>query len=147
MAEILRREIALACPPDHAFRVFTEQFDLWWPRGHRRNRDSALHFDREHLVERLPDGSEWTMASVRAYEPPAWLELDWFPGSPQAPTHVEIAFAPTAEGTTITILHQPLTEAATAIWAQRIAQFIKGWEAVLPALRDYIANTAGDAKP
>ena len=149
MAEILRREIALNCSPAHAFRVFTEQVDLWWPRSHRRDRGATLIFEpgeAGRLVERGATG-EWTMARITGFDPPARLSLDWFPGSPQAPTHVEVAFNGSETGTTVTIVHQPLTAGAAEIWPRRVAQFVVGWDTVLPALRAFIDANAGETEP
>lgn len=143
MSETLRRQIVLACTPGRAFRIFTEQVDLWWPRGHRRNRDSALRFELDRLVELLPDGSEWIMAGVRVSAPPDRLELDWYPGSPQAPTNVDIAFATIGDGTLVTIVHRPLNAGTLAVWAERVALFGEGWESVLAALHCHI-NKLGD---
>ena len=88
MADLLRREITLACPPAHAFQTFTDHVDLWWPRAHRKSSGGLLRFTAEALVDIAADGTAWTMATVRAFEPPRRLELDWFPGSPLAPTRV-----------------------------------------------------------
>lgn len=143
MADILTRTIEIACPVDHAFDVFTTRIDLWWPRGHRRNRDATLSLDPVaggQLLERAPDGSEWTMGRVLEAEPPHRLRLDWFPGSPAAPTSVDIRFAETSVGTTITVTHRALTADAEAIWPARVAQFEKGWDTVLPALQMLIEN-------
>jgi hypothetical protein len=141
MAEMLRREIALRCSPEHAFAVFTEQVDLWWPRGHRKSHQSTLRFEPGsdgRLIERAPDGSEWTMAAVTSFDPPGRLDLDWFPGSPAVPTRVAISFSSRGEETVVTIVHQPLSAEAEAIWAQRVAQFGTGWDNVLTALRFFI---------
>ncbi|MDB5562383.1 MAG: hypothetical protein JWN11_1801 [Hyphomicrobiales bacterium] len=140
MPEILRREIHLACPPKHAFVVFIEQVDLWWPRSHRRNREAQLYFDGDMLVERAPGTASWTMARITERTDPARLRLDWFPGSPDAPTDVEITFAAAAHGTTITIVHRPLSEAAARAWPNRVATFTNGWDAVLRALAEAVAN-------
>ncbi len=147
MADILRREIALRCSVAHAFSVFTGQVDLWWPRGHRRNAAGTLRLDARpggQLVERAPDGSESTIAQVIAVDPPGHLALDWFPGSPTAPTRVEISFAEAAGGSLVTIVHQPLTAGAEQIWPQRVTLFIKGWDAVLPALKAFAEQNKGD---
>ena len=137
MTEPLVRTIALACPVTHAFEVFTQKVDLWWPRGHRKTQDATLHFTDDALIERGADGSAWIMGRITAIDPPRLLQLDWFPGSPAAPTAVEIRFAKTESGTQITITHRPLPDSAP-IWPQRVAQFTKGWDAVLPALRTFI---------
>lgn len=141
MADALVRTIVLNCPVEHAFAVFTEKIDLWWPRGHRRNRDGALRLSTHALIERLPDGSEWTMARVTALEPPDHLALDWFPGSPAAPTSVDIRFAATGGRTTITVTHRALAPAAAEIWLERVAAFTRGWDAVLPAFKTFIEET------
>lgn len=141
MADILTRKIALDCDVDHAFALFTGKIDLWWPRGHRRSRDASLSLNPEsggRLVEHAADGSEWTMGRVTAVDPPSRINLDWFPGSAAAPTSLEIEFAAVGGGTEITVTHRALSPAAEAIWPQRVASFIKGWDAVLPALKTFI---------
>lgn len=138
MADILTRTIALACPVEHAFTVFTDKIDLWWPRGHRRNREATLSLDRDALVERNPDGTFWTMGRVREIDPPHLVAFDWFPGSPAAPTSVEVRFATEAGGTTITVTHRALSDGAQTIWPERVATFTKGWDTVLPALQTFI---------
>lgn len=84
------------------------------------------------------------MAEVVAFEPPLRLALNWFPGSPAAPTHVEVNFIDTGAGATVTVVHQPLTAGAEEIWPTRVALFTKGWEAVLPALKAYAEQNEGD---
>lgn len=134
MTEVLVRSMVLRCPVEHAFRVFTEKVDLWWPRGHRRFADGTLRLTDAALVDRSPAGEVWTMAEVVESTPPRRLVLDWFPGSPAAPTRVEVGFAAVPEGTEISIAHRALTAGAMASWPGRAAQFAGGWEAVLAAL-------------
>lgn len=137
MAEILTRTISLRCGIEHAFDVFTSEVDLWWPRGHRKHRDGALRLEHGALIDRAPDGSEWAMATVVEIEPPTLLRLDWFPGSPAAPTSVEVRFTGNDEQTEIVVTHRPLAGSQT-IWPQRIALFEQGWSSVLPALKTFI---------
>ena len=40
-----------------------------------------MRFTSDALIQTAADGSEWTMATVRAFEPPHRLELDWFAGA------------------------------------------------------------------
>ncbi len=137
MADILTRQIALDCDVAHAFDVFTDRIDLWWPRRHRRTPEAALRLTPEALVETAPDGSRWTMARVTAFEPPARLALDWFPGSPAAPTSVDIRFAAAGDGTMVTVTHRALTPEAAEIWPKRVSTFTTGWDTVLPALKHF----------
>lgn len=146
MTEIVRRTIALACPVEHAFDVFTQRIDLWWPRGHRRNRDASLSlepFAGGRLIERSADGSEWTMGRVTEIAPPLSLSLDWFPGSPAAPTSVEVVFEAKGDGTEIVVSHRPLSDGAQAIWPERVTLFERGWDTVLPALRQFVVTQKG----
>jgi uncharacterized protein YndB with AHSA1/START domain len=141
VADILVRTIDLNCAIEHAFETFTQKIDLWWPRGHRRNRDASLELEPVaggDLIERASDGSEWTMGHVTAIDPPHLLSLDWFPGSPLSPTSVEVQFAARGNATTITVTHRALTLETKSIWPQRVATFTTGWETVLPALKSFI---------
>ena len=142
MDEILTRTISLCCGIDHAFDVFTTMTDLWWPRGHRKFSDGTLHLDARPdgaLVDRGPDGTEWTMAVVRAVEPPALLVLDWYPGSPESPTSVEIRFSESAGDTQIVVTHRPLSD-SRSIWSQCVALFDRGWSAVLESIKVYVED-------
>jgi hypothetical protein len=144
MTELLRREIELACPPAHAFVIFTDKIDRWWPHGHRKHRDGTLRFAGGRLVDSAADGSEWTMATVTMFDPPSRLALDWFPGSAAAPTHVEVTFERAASGTLITIVHRAISDDARIVWPQKVTVFEASWSAVLMALRDFIATGGGD---
>ena len=140
MDEILVRTIMLNCDPVQAFDVFTSKIDLWWPRGHRKTSDGTLRLQPVAggaLIDRAPDGSEWRMAEVAAIDPSTLLMLDWYPGWPASPTSVEIRFAAVAGGTSVTVTHRPLPQ-TRSIWPQRVGLFTKGWEAVLPALKQFI---------
>jgi len=140
MDDILTRTITLKCDVAHAFDVFTNRIDLWWPRGHRKTSEGSLRLQAVAggaLIDRAPDGNEWRMAEVAEIDPPSLLKLDWYPGSPAAPTSVEIRFAQFQDGTAVTVTHRPLLE-TKSIWPQRVAIFIKGWETVLPALKQFI---------
>lgn len=137
MTEVLTRNISLACGIDHAFDVFTGKIDLWWPRGHRKHRDGSLRLDDDALIDRAPDGTEWTMATVAEIDPPSLLRLDWYPGSPGAPTSVEIRFTGDDSNTDIVVTHRPLLE-TKSLWPQKVELFERGWTTVLPALKTFI---------
>lgn len=140
MDELLTRTITLKCDVEHAFDVFTTKIDLWWPRAHRKTSDGSLRLQPVSggaLIDYAPDGQEWRMAEVAEIDPPGLLKLDWYPGSPAAPTSVEIRFAPLGDGTAVTVTHRPLLE-TRSIWPRRVALFIEGWKAVLPAFKRFI---------
>lgn len=142
---VLERTIALRCSPDHAFRVFTEMTDLWWPRGHRRTPQARLVLEATadgRLLERAPSGEEWVLGQLTTFEPPTHLSFDWFPGSPAAPTAVEVAFRPTPEGSEIAIVHRALSDGARAAWPGKVALFERGWDTILPALAALVSQPA-----
>lgn len=139
MADLLVRSIALDCDIAHAFAAFTDKIDLWWPRGHRKHRDGALRLEAMPggaLIDRAPDGTEWTMGRVRSIDPPSGLDLDWYPGSPATPTAVEVRFAVVGDGTEIAVIHRPLEQSHT-VWPERAATFARNWDAVLSALKTF----------
>jgi uncharacterized protein YndB with AHSA1/START domain len=135
--EILTRTISLDCGLEHAFDVFTDKIDLWWPRGHRKHREGMLRIAGGALIDRAPDGAEWTMATIAEIDPPSLLRFDWYPGSPGAPTEVEVRFSGDDDRTEIVVTHRPLLE-TKSIWPQRVELFERGWSTVLPALKSFI---------
>lgn len=141
MNDLLTRTIALACPVERAFDVFTRHVDLWWPRGHRRTREAAMVLEPVlggRLLELSPGGEEWVIGRLTRFARSEALAFDWFPGSPAAPTAVDIAFAATSAGTEIRIVHRALSEGAIAAWPDKVALFARGWDTVLPALKQHI---------
>lgn len=141
MNDLLTRTISLACPVDRAFDVFTRQVDLWWPRGHRRTREAAMVLEPVlggRLMERSPGGEEWLIGRLTRFARPDALAFDWFPGSPAAPTAVDIAFIAASTGTKIRIVHKAISGGALAAWPDKVALFARGWDTVLPALKHHI---------
>lgn len=138
MTDVLRREIVLACSPERAFRAFTEHVDLWWPRGHRKSPGHVMRFTPDALIQTAADGSEWTMGRVIAFEASARLELDWFAGSQNDPTHVEVTFSADGSGTRVIVVHRPLTAETIGLWPRRVPMFSGGWDAVLGDLKQHI---------
>jgi uncharacterized protein YndB with AHSA1/START domain len=115
-----RAMASVAVPPDAAFRLFTEQMDLWWRRG-RRYRvapgDRGLmamepgiggrvfeSWHDEGGVERVREIGE-----VQVWEPPHRLVFSWRAANfaPGESTEVEVRFAPTASGhTQVSVEHR-----------------------------------------
>lgn len=140
---MLHRTIPLRCSPAHAFVVFTTMTELWWPQRHRRTEAATIVFEPRmggRLFERAPDGSEWVIGKVNSFDPPHRLSMDWFPGSPDSPTSVDVAFRTVGAGTEIDIVHRAVSEGALTAWPGKVALFERGWGTVLPALADFIAQ-------
>jgi len=78
--EPLHLEVELACPADHAFRVWTERFAQWWPRGHTMSGDpDAIVFEPwlgGRIYERAA-GREIDWGEVTAWAPPRSFSYLW----------------------------------------------------------------------
>ena len=108
----VRKSITVKASADRAFKVFTEEFDSWWPRAH--------HIGKQPLVKavielhaggrcfgREADGTECDWGRVLVWEPPSRFVLAWhidpawqYEPDPAKASEVEIRFTPEAAGTT-----------------------------------------------
>lgn len=140
MSEV-RHSVRVRCPVSHAFAVFTERVDAWWPPTHRRLRGSTLAMEPGpggQLVERGPDGTILQLGEITAWEPPGLIGFAWRLGAPpDAPTSVRVRFTPDADATLVEVVHvegpRPLPD-----WARTATLFDAAWRHVLAALQDQI---------
>ena len=112
-----RVTVAVALPPADAFRIFTEEIELWWRRGPRfRNArgDSGLIALEPHVGGRVfesftVDSTERVVeiGRIRVWDPPRRLLFDWRVANfaPGERTEVEVLFEPAREGTRVTVTH------------------------------------------
>jgi uncharacterized protein YndB with AHSA1/START domain len=111
--------VLVEVPPDDAFRIFTEEIDLWWRRGLKYRvagkRRGIIHLEPKvggRLFEsfELSTGTKVVeTGTVTAWEPPArvvfeWRAVNFAPGDPS--TEVEVSFQPSPSGTTVTVVHR-----------------------------------------
>ncbi len=78
----VKKSVLVNAPIAHAFKVFTERFDLWWPRTHhiaKVEMQCAILEGREggRWYERGIDGSECEWGRVLAYAPPTHVAFSW----------------------------------------------------------------------
>ena len=138
--------VRVNCAPDHAFAVFTNRVDLWWPPSHRRCAGSTLELDAVpggRLVERAENGDEATIGDVLDSDPPHWLRLSWHLGKISAPTHVTVTFQADGAQTLVAVHHAEGDSAMGDQWPARAAMFDRGWTAVLAALAEFITKNEG----
>jgi uncharacterized protein YndB with AHSA1/START domain len=137
----IRKSIWLARPPEFSFRVFCEDISKWWPRGFVDG--SKLFLDRRvggRFFERRPDGHEYEIGRVTAYEPPSIVAFTWRAPSWNRATQVEIRFSPEREGTRVELEHSG--------WDQdpQVAEYRKnydsGWERILGHYQTAAEHTA-----
>lgn len=117
----IRTEVVVAVPQEHAFRVFTEQFDKIKPREHNMLKvEIAESVFEPHaggrVYDRGIDGSEYQWAHVIAYEPPQRIVFSWeispnwqLETDPARTSEVEVRFiAETPERTRVELEHRNL---------------------------------------
>ncbi len=106
MTEPLLVNVEVACPVEHAFRVWTTRIDAWWPADHTVSgrTDARIVLERHvggRLLELLPDGTEHVWGEVTVWQPPHELAYRWYIGQPAAQaTDVHIDFVAVADDTT-----------------------------------------------
>jgi uncharacterized protein YndB with AHSA1/START domain len=112
-----RVTVGVALPLPEAFRIFTEEIELWWRRGPRfRNApgDSGLIALEPRLGGRVfesytveAEERVVEIGRIRVWEPPRRLLFDWRASNfaPAERTAVEVVFEPTSSGTRVTVTH------------------------------------------
>jgi uncharacterized protein YndB with AHSA1/START domain len=142
----LRKSIVVACPADHAFRVFTERLNDWWPfEGHSIfDGEATVVWEGRvggRVVERSPAGEEGLWGTILAWDPPRSFTMTWHPGrGEETAQELEIRFEPQDAGTRVEVV-QTGWERIGPEAAERMAGYDRGWGSVL----DIFAEAAGKA--
>lgn len=107
----------LGVDPGGAFRLFTEEVDLWWRRGPRYrpevNGEGAMRFEpgvggRLLEVYHEGKGDVFELGRILVWEPGARLVFDWRARNfePGEKTVVEVRFEREGGGTRVTLEHR-----------------------------------------
>lgn len=111
MTEPIELRFRVDCGPEHAFRIWTERIDTWWPRGHSVSSDPNLTVSIEprvggRILETTGDGHEHEWGEVITWDPPRELSYLWHIYGPrEQSTRVDISFDRDGEATLVTIVH------------------------------------------
>ena len=78
----VRKTITVKATVDHAFKVFTDGFDTWWPRSHHIGKQPMVKAVIEsraggRCFGREADGTECDWGRVLTWEPPNRFVLAW----------------------------------------------------------------------
>ena len=138
MIEPISLAFELACPPEHAFDVWTGRISTWWPLDHTASGEAGLSVVLEgrqggRIYERTPRGDEHDWGEVTTWEPPARLGYLWHLRQDRAnPTEVEIRFVPLpGSRTRVEIEHRGWERLGDAGVAMRDRNN-GGWASLLP---------------
>lgn len=115
----VRKEIVVEAPAAHAFRVFTDGVDRWWPRQHHIGKSPLKRAVIEpgmggRWYSVCEDGSECDIGRVLAWDPPHRLVMSWqingaWQFDPAFVTEVEVTFTPDGPAkTTVVVEHRDL---------------------------------------
>jgi hypothetical protein len=80
--EPVRKSITVRANADHAFRVFTEGFDSWWPRGHHIGKSPLKKAIIEgkaggRCYSEQMDGTECDWGRILVWDPPRRFVMAW----------------------------------------------------------------------
>jgi uncharacterized protein YndB with AHSA1/START domain len=152
-----RVSVRVAVAPAEAFRVFTEEIDLWWRRGLKYRvagkRRGILCIEARvggRLFESLPTGKGTRVIEtgrVTVWDPPARLVFEWRATNfaPAEKTEVEVRFEPSGDDATlVTVTHRgwaAIRPDHPARHGQDVAPFLASmgrfWGDLLTSLREH----------
>jgi uncharacterized protein YndB with AHSA1/START domain len=145
MIEPLRFSFVVACPPDHAFSVWTSKTSRWWPRSHTVTAEPDLQIVFQprvggRIFERTAAGAEAEWGEITAWEPPRRVSYAWHIRADRADaTDVAITFTEQGDATTkVDIEHRGWERLGTRGARWRDVNTM-GWNGVLP---DYVQACA-----
>lgn len=153
--EPIRRSVTVACPPERAFRLFTEEIGAWWPvEVHSRAVDDFAGQDVKveriefqgrvggRVLEHMSNGRSLPWAEVRVWEPPGRFVLSWHPSSsPRPPTEVEVRFSASGDGTMVELEHRGWEALGPSV-AEIRGGYAAGWKPTLERFRAYTEEPA-----
>jgi len=145
----VKKSVTVRAPVAHAFAVFTQRFDLWWPRSHHISKvdmKEAILEGKEggRWYERGVDGSECEWGKVLVWAPPQKVALSWhltpawdYDADPSKASRVEVTFHDNGDGTTrVELTHSELDRHGND-W-QKMKEGIAGdggWSGILDTYR------------
>lgn len=153
--------VSVAVPPEEAFRIFTEEIDMWWRSG-LKYRIGGKHRSILHLEPKVggrlfesfegPSGARVIETGrVTTWDPPSRLVLEWraVNFAPSEKTEVEVLFAPSGRGTLVTVKHRgwadirPDHPARHGLEPRAFLQSMGMWWAdLMTSLREHAAGRA-----
>lgn len=136
MIDPLRISFEVGCSAPHAFHIWTDRIDSWWPRNHTATNAAGSTISLEkhiggRLFERAPDGQEHLWGTVTSWQPPERFGYRWhIRREPADATDVDIRFVPIGDRTRVDIVHSGWEKLADgANWRDLNRG---GWDGVLP---------------
>jgi uncharacterized protein YndB with AHSA1/START domain len=134
---VIAKSVVVAAPPEHAFRVFTEQIHTWWPlRTHAVEPEKAETvvlegYQAGRLFERTADGEVHVWGTIVTWDPPHRLRYTWHPGRGEGTAQeVELTFTGEGEATRVDLRHWGWEKLGDRM-AETVADYDEGWNVVI----------------
>jgi uncharacterized protein YndB with AHSA1/START domain len=139
----VKKSVTVKCSREHAFDIFTNRFDLWWPKMHKiGNADFKTAVAENKAGGRWyevgVDGSTCEWGKVLAYEPPGRVVLAWHTQpnwqhdpDPNHASRVEVTFTDLGNGQTrVDLVHADLDKHGAG-WEEMAKQLASGWPGIV----------------
>jgi uncharacterized protein YndB with AHSA1/START domain len=150
---VVRTEIVVDAPVEHAFTVFTDGIDSWWERSHTIGEKELAKMVLEPRVGGRAygidvDGGESDWGRVLAYEPPTRVVISWDitlawkrEPDPAKTSEFEVRFIPEGpDRTRVELEHRNLERHGEGWEAMRDAVGSpNGWNAGLQSFAEAVA--------
>jgi uncharacterized protein YndB with AHSA1/START domain len=142
----VRKSITVQASQEHAFKVWTERFNDWWPDSHHigeAEMEKAVFEWREdgRVYELGVDGSECDWGRVLVYEPPSRIVVTWqidaafkYEQDPDKASEYEVRFIAQDENTTLVEFEHRNLERHGADQAKKLYETFNmpgGWTGLL----------------
>jgi hypothetical protein len=109
----IRQSIQIDCEIEDAFRLFTQDFDAWWPlasysvEGENARTCVIEPWTGGRVFERSRSGEEHEWGTVTTWNPPNRVTFHWHPGRTDRleDQAVDVQFDVAAQGTRVTVIH------------------------------------------
>lgn len=139
----VKKTVTVKCSREHAFKIFNERYDLWWPKMHKIGKA-----DFKTAVVEPKAGGRWyevgvddstcEWGKVLAYEPPARVVLAWHTQpnwehdpDPNHASRVEVTFTDLGNGQTrVELVHSELDKHGAG-WQEMQKQLSSGWPGIV----------------
>jgi uncharacterized protein YndB with AHSA1/START domain len=159
---VVRKSVRVKADAEHAFRVFVEKMETWWPATHHIGKTPFEAIFVEPRVggrwyERNTEGEQCNWGTVLKWDPPHGVTLSWHVGpaqhespasnwtfdpDPERASEVEVRFTADGQGNTLVELEHSKLEKHGEGWEQLRALFDGpgAWEGILGAFAKKFAE-------
>ena len=151
----VHRTISVSASVERAFRVFTAEFDTWWPRSHHIGKSPMKKAIVEGKVggrcyTEQEDGTESDWGRVLVWEPPHRIVLAWqitpewgYQPDLSQSSEVEIRFSPVAGGgTRVDLEHRHFERHGSGAPTMRTAvDSPNGWTGVMQLFAERVEHS------